>query len=119
MSQKFILDSNGEKINSVSKVKSVSPFGSTILVEMLNANEALGTTLTVKDTANVGAPQAYVIALGSKLGADCGIKVGDRVLLQGTYVPVPKLPSETRNRGIVELHNIKALLVEGEVIDEE
>lgn len=123
MSSRFIIDPSGRNeetpVVAVPKVKSVHPFGSTILVEMLNANEALGTKLTVKDTANVGAPQAYVLELGPKLDAEAGIKVGDRVMLQGTYVPVPKLPGDTRNRGVVELHNVKAILEEMEVTEDE
>ena len=116
---RFIIDPSGEPpVVPVPKVKNVHPFGSTILVEMLNANEILGTKLTVKDTANVGAPQAYVIEVGPKLDKDAGVKAGDRVLLQGTYVPVPKLAGDTRSRGIVELHNVKAVLEEADPEEE-
>jgi co-chaperonin GroES (HSP10) len=97
----------------VPKLKNVKPFGSTILVEMLNGDEVLSTKLYVNKDVSVGAPQAYVLALGPKLNADeVGIKVGDRVMLQGSYVPVPKFDDSSRQRGIVELHGVKAILEE-------
>lgn len=102
--------------SQVPKLKAVKPFGSTILVEMLNADEALGTKIYVNKDAQVGAPQAYVLALGPKLASeDVGLKVGDRVMLQGSYVPIPNFDGNKRQRGVVELHNVKAVLVEEEV----
>ena len=103
-------------MKKIEKAKGVKPLGSSILVEMLSSEEALGTTLALigKDgkTVNAGAPQGIILALGPKLKAeDLDIGVGDRVLLQGSYVPVPKFEGETRERGIVELHNIKAIFV--------
>lgn len=111
MKQKMILP-EGAAVTTPT-VKSVRPFGSSILVEMLNADEALGTKLYVKETTDVGAPQGYVLGIGPKLSADdIGVKIGDRVLLQGTYVPVPNFDGHKRARGIVEVHNIKAVLSE-------
>ncbi len=85
-------------------IKQVRPMGSSVLVEMLNPDEALGTTLFVREDAKTGQPpQGYVLALGPSLKSDdCGIKPGDRVLLQGTFVPVPEFDSSSRKRGIVE-----------------
>lgn len=102
-----------EKISE--KIKGVTPFGSSILVEMLSAGEQLGTNLAIvgkdgKPVATHGAPQGIVVAFGSKLDTkDLGLNLGDRVLLQGNYVPVPKFDDNHRDRGIVELHNIKAI----------
>lgn len=95
------------------RVKGIRPTGSTILVEMLNADEALGTSLYVKEDSNVGAPQGYVLALGPNLKSEeIHIKEGDRVLLQGTFVPVPNYDGSKRKKGIVEVHNIKAVFDE-------
>jgi len=95
------------------KLKGVTPAGSSILVEMLNADEALGTTLYVKNDSNVGAPQGYILAFGPSLKQDeIHLKVGDRVLLQGTFVPVPNFDESKRQRGLVEIHNIKAVFEE-------
>lgn len=98
---------------SVPKLKGISPAGSTILIEMLNADEALGTRLYVKDNTDVGAPQAYILAFGPNVKQDeVHLKVGDRVLLQGTFVPAPNYNNNKRQSGLVEIHNIKAVLHE-------
>lgn len=110
---RIIVDSNGQEVTSVPKVIDIVPFGSTILVEILNAKEALGTLIEVNKDAKVGAPQGYVLALGPKLDPECGIKVGDRVMMQGTFVPVPDWDHSPRQKGILEIHNIKALIKEG------
>lgn len=108
-----ILTPSGEEASSVPPVTSVKPFGSTILIENLKPQEQLGTYLHVKEDADVGgAPQAYIVALGPKVSEDIGLKVGDRVIVQGTFIPVPNLSDNGRTRGIVEIHNIKAVLVE-------
>jgi co-chaperonin GroES (HSP10) len=119
-SSRFVLESDNTEVPQVPKLKAVKPFGSTILVEMLNADEALGTKIIVNKDVSVGAPQAYVLALGSKLvPGDVDLKVGDRVMLQGSYVPIPNFDKNRRQRGIVELHNVKAVLEEDAVLDEE
>jgi hypothetical protein len=99
------------------KIKSVEPTGSQILVELLTSQELLGTSMIVNDNtaANAGAPQGYVLKLGPTLNADnWGIKVGSRVLLQGSFVPVPKYNDNKRSQGLVEIHAVKALLEESE-----
>jgi co-chaperonin GroES (HSP10) len=96
-------------------ITSVRPYGSTVLVDLLNPDEILGTTLYIKDDTKAGAPQGYVLAFGPKLDMkDMGLKVGDRVLLQGTFVPVPDFGDAKRQKGIVELHNIKAVFEESD-----
>lgn len=100
--------------SSAPKVVAVSPVGSQILVEMLSSQEILGTTLSIKENADVGAPQGYIKALGPNVDLKVwNFKVGDRVLLQGSYVPVRKLSEDQkRSLGLVEPHGIKAILVE-------
>ena len=108
-----ILAHTGEKTRTVPKVKSLRPFGSSILIEHLSPREQMGTDLFVGEEAKVdGAPQAYIVAFGPKIGEDCGLKIGDRVVVQGTFVPVPNTSGNKRVRGIVEVHNIKAILDE-------
>jgi len=109
-----IVDVNGEEFKKVlPKVVDIEPFGSMVLVEHLNADEVLGTQLFVKEDADVGTPQAYIVKFGSKVPADVGLAVGDRVQLQGSYVPVVNFNGHHRKRGLVEIHNIKAILKEG------
>lgn len=96
-------------------VVGVKPTNSQILIEKLNAQEATGTVLTINDDSSYGAPQAYILAVGPAIKLeDAGFGVGDRVILSGNYVPVPNYDSHKRERGLVELHNIKAVLVEEE-----
>jgi hypothetical protein len=113
---KFI-GTDGEELKvtkKAPKVKAVHPFGSSVLIELLTPDEILGTSLIIGEDTEVGsAPQAYVIELGPKLTEECGLGIGDRVLVQGKFVPVENTNEETkRPRGIVEIHNIKAVLEE-------
>jgi len=96
------------------KIKDVKPTGSQVLVELLSAQEAIGTNLIIEgDSAHTGAPQAYVLDAGPTCSPEnWGFKVGDRVLLQGKHVPLPNLPEWTRMRSLVEPTMIKAVLVE-------
>lgn len=95
-------------------VVDVKPANSSVLIERLNPQEALGTKLTLGDKSDYGAPQAYILAFGPNLPKECELKVGDRVILQGSYVPMPNYDGHYRERGVVEIHNIKAILVEEE-----
>ena len=116
MSETLILDATGNKAKAkqVPNLKSVKPYGRTILVELLNPDEALGTNLHVGKGADAGAPQAYVLALGTDLKAeDVNFNIGDRVMLQGSgFVPVPNYDHSPRQRGIAEVHHIKAVMIE-------
>ena len=96
----------------VPKICGIKPTGSQVLIELLTSQEVLGTSMVVGDAADVGSPQAYILDFGPGLKEDVGLKVGDRVLLQGSYVPVPKFDDSARRRGLVELHGIKAVLYE-------
>jgi len=109
-----IVDCTGNELCSKApQIVEAQPFGSMVLVEHLTAKEILGTTLEVNKNTQVGSPQAYIAKLGPKVSEESGLKVGQRVLLQGTYVPVPHYGDTKRERGLVEIHNIKAILVEG------
>jgi co-chaperonin GroES (HSP10) len=112
MAKKLVSATGGELKSNTPKIKKVHPFGSTILVEMLTSQEALGTKMSVPDTASVGAPQAYILELGPRVDPTVGVKVGDRVMLQGSYVPVANFDNSHRHKGIVEVHNIKAVIEE-------
>jgi hypothetical protein len=110
---RFLIETEDEPTPRVPRIVGVRPYGSTVLVEMLTAEESLGTHIHVKKDAQVGAPQAYVRDLGPLLDPSLvKLKPGDRVMLQGSYVPVPNFDRSERARGIVELHNIKAVFEE-------
>lgn len=114
-----ILDSDGEvATKTVPSISGVKPCGSQVLVELLTAQEALGTVLHVDSSASVnGAPQGYVVSMGPKVSSDLGFKEGDRVTLNGNYTPVPegqKFNRENSHRPwiLIEPHQIKAVFVE-------
>ena len=103
----------------VKKVVGCKPVGSTIMVEHLTEQEMLGTTLHIagkgKSTAG-DVQQSYVVAVGPGFKpADWGFDVGDRVLVVGSYNPVPYTEEGGRERGIVEPHNVRGVLLEESV----
>tara|TARA_Y100000034_G_scaffold6762_1_gene7446 strand:- start:8740 stop:9105 length:366 start_codon:yes stop_codon:yes gene_type:complete len=113
-----IFTPDGTVVSRVPAIKSIRPAGSSLLVEMLNADEILNTDFYIGDNVDTGPPQAYIVDLGPSLkdqidkGEAVFLSVGDRVLLQGTYVPVPNWDDSHRERGLVEFHNIKAIIEE-------
>lgn len=114
-----ILGADGESAARVPGVVGVNPCGSQVLVELLTAQEALGTILQIDSSASVnGAPQGYVIKIGPKVASDWGFKEGDRVTLHGNYTPLPEgqklLQRKNTHRPLilVEPIQIKAVFVE-------
>ena len=108
-----LTDPEGNVLNTVPAIKNIVPCGRGVLVEMLTGQEALGTSLVVQDGVQLGAPQGYVLALGPHVEErEFGIKVGDRVLLQGSFVPLPEYDDSHRPKGIVDPSNIKAVIEE-------
>jgi co-chaperonin GroES (HSP10) len=102
---------------SVPNITGVKPCGATVLVEHLTDNEMLGTHLDLpKKSKSVEVQQSYILAIGPALDqSKLGFKVGDRVMVVGSYNPVPKLLGENeeiREKGIVEVYNIRAVLEE-------
>lgn len=90
------------------KVVKARASGYGILVEMLSQQEAMNTVLSLTKEEST---QAYVKDVGPLVDPKCGLKEGMRVLLQGQFVPVPSCGGE-RKLGVVDLHNIKAILEE-------
>ena len=92
------------------KIKSIKAVGYQVLVEMLTQQEASGSALTLPTADST---QAYVRMIGPLVDEKAGLKKGDRVVLQGNYVPVPTPDGSNRKWGVVEMHNVKAVLEEG------
>lgn len=114
-----ILGADGNAtVKPVPNVVGVNPCGSQILVELLTAQEALGTVIHVDSSAAVnGAPQGYILAIGPKAPTDMGFAAGDRVTLNGNYTPIPEGQRFQRKNPhrpwiLVEPHQIKAVFVE-------
>lgn len=102
------------EINRVPKIKAVHPFGSKLLVEVLNPDECLGTNLYVSQEAKVdGAPQAYIVELGPEVKSDSGLAVGQRIYWEGKGTPVNDPRGENnRIRALLEIHNVRAIIEE-------
>lgn len=103
----------------VPKINGLAPCGNVVLVELLNEDEILGTTtiqLVAPKSPTVGkidgAPQAYVLALGTKVTEDWGFKVGDRIMFSGSFIPAPDYDKHFRARGTIDPFSVKAVLKE-------
>lgn len=89
--------------------------GHGVLVEHLTPKEAMDTILTLTSKSTPQYNQAYVLQIGPMVKADeWGIAVGDRVLVQGSYVPVPRAKEDDspRELGILDPTSIKCVLKE-------
>lgn len=99
-------------------VKTICPVGMGILVSILDTQTVMGTSLhlshTVKQTGE--SPQGRILALGPKLAqsaSEYGLEVGQRVVLTGTFTPMPKCSEyENEELAIVDWTAIKSILVE-------
>jgi co-chaperonin GroES (HSP10) len=117
---KKIITPNGGEISFGSsstfkcpKIAAVHPFGSKILVEVLQPDETIQTTLYLSDkTQDDGAPQAYILELGPGVAADSGLKVGQRVYWNGKGTAVNDPRASKRVRALLEIHNIQAIIEE-------
>ncbi len=106
------------KAKKISKIAGLKPTGSQVLVELLNEDEMLGTTLhlpkgglTASSGRGMEAPQAIVLAVGPKYNKqDYGFEVGDRIMFSGQFVPAPNYDDYYRSRGTIEPHSVKAIL---------
>lgn len=99
---------------SVPKISGLKPAGSQILVEILTANELMGTSLAITDKVDLKVPlQGYVRAVGPSFNPESwGYKVGDRVLISGSGVMAPNYDSSNRDRFFMEPTSVKSVLVE-------
>lgn len=94
-------------------VVGVKATGTGILVEMLTAQELAGSPILLGHNAKVETPQAYILDIGPALKQEeWGVKVGDRVVVQGKYVPVPQYRDTGREIGIVQAHDVKCVVEE-------
>jgi hypothetical protein len=104
----------------VPKVVGLRPCGTQVLVELLNTEEILGTTLEIVGGGDTGAdsfdgaPQALILDIGPKVTDEWGFSVGDRVMFSGQLTPAPNYDKSKRARGTIEPFTIKAVLKEAE-----
>ena len=119
MSKRQITDIAGNEIKSaLPSIKDVNPVGTCVLVELLTPEEIMGPSKlhipagAAQGVIN-GAPQGYILKIGGRVEPSYGLKVGDRICMQGNFVPLPDSTSKNgRPLASVEPHTIKAILVE-------
>ncbi len=110
-----IVGVDGTKAAKVPKIKAVHPFRSKILVEIINGEEMIDTSLVLPDgLENEGPPQAYIMELGPAFDENCGIKVGQRVFWDGKGLAVadPRGAEKGRVIALLEIHNIHGVVEE-------
>lgn len=97
--------------NKVKVVVAVAPVGNQVLVERLNEDELVASSVIISNKTTPS-NQGYILAIGPLVVKDYGLKVGDRVLLQGSFVPVPNFTKSNREQNLVFPDMIKAILHE-------
>lgn len=103
---------DGCETSDLQAVKGCRPCGSQVLLELLTVQEMMGTELFVKNTKTHTEYQAIILSLGPNLDPEVyGFKVGDRVLLSGTGVPVPNYDNSEREKILMEPYCVKGVLV--------
>lgn len=109
-----ILTPDGKKaVKALPKINAVHPYGSKILVDVLRADEILGTKLAgVENSTLDGAPQAYIVELGPCVPEDAGLKVGQRIYWTGKGTSVVDPRQSDRVRALLEVSNVLAILDE-------
>lgn len=102
----------GVETSQLTPVTACRPCGSQVLLELLTVQEMMGTELFLKNTKTHNEYQAIVLSLGPNLDPSVyGFKVGDRVLLSGTGVPVPNYDNSDREKVLMEPYCVKGVLV--------
>ena len=91
------------------KVKSIVPVGNQVLIERLTVEEATGASTILSVNSSELSNQAIILDIGPMVPKDYGISVGDRVMLQGSFVPAD-LAGEHSNKNLVFPDMIKAIL---------
>ena len=94
----------------MSKVTECSPCGYQVLLELLTAQEMLSTKIIVNEPKQTRDFQAIVLATGPMLKEEYGFKVGDRVLLSGSGVPVPDYNNSGKDKVLMDPQSIRAVL---------
>jgi co-chaperonin GroES (HSP10) len=98
------------KTKELRKIKKIVPVGNQVLVERLKVSE-LSPSSILSVNSEEYSNQAIVLAIGPMAPKDYGVKVGDRVVLQGSFVPF-LLDGDDRQKNLIFPDMIKAVLIE-------
>lgn len=101
----------GKNMTKLDSVKKCTPCGNQVLLEMLTAQEMLGTKLIVNENQKTMREfQGIVVGLGPLVSDTYGFAVGDRVLISGMVTPVPNYDGSERDKVLIDPMCIKAKL---------
>lgn len=93
------------------KIKKCKPCGYQVLLELLTPQEMLDTKIIINEQKQaIREFQAIVLDIGPSMKDEYGFKVGDRVLLSGSGVPVPNYDNSERDKILMDPICIKAVL---------
>lgn len=92
------------------KIVGVKAVGYSIIIELLSEQETLVNSTLILSNKDKESNHAFVKSVGPLVDEKSTLKVGDLVLFQGNYTPVPNPTDNNRKWASVELHTIKAIL---------
>jgi hypothetical protein len=113
MSKKVIVEENMPNVptNNLGPVRSVTPLGTQVLIELLTAQEMLGTKVIINDMVQHKEFHGIILSIGSLVDLkQYGFNIGDRVLLSGAGIPVPNFNNSNRDKILMEPFAVKAIL---------
>jgi len=98
-----------EQTGRIPPFKTVKPVGNLVLVERLWESELSQSTLLAAGE-DKPSNQGYILDIGPLVNKELNIKVGDRIILQGSFVPVANEDKKARERNLVLPDMIKAVV---------
>lgn len=98
----------------VGKPIGIKPCGSQVLVELLSAQEVIGSQIIVNNQTKIETPEAIILAVGPSVDTEAwGFGVGDRVVFSAKVTMVRDCnDGDTRQKCLLEPQNIKGVLEE-------
>ncbi len=101
------------QMSCVPEIKGHVPVGNNILIELLTQQEISGSSLFVPEGSSKGptAHQAYILAVSPMIEETWGLKVGQRISLNGGFVPLPGGQGK-RDIGTIQFTSVVAILLE-------
>jgi len=100
------------------KVIGCTPVGPYVLVELLTQQEITGTKLFVADVTRkkideMDMPRhARILAIGSAVKPELGLKPGQRVVFLGYMLDVPRFGDMNRRKVLIEAASIQGIIHE-------
>lgn len=96
---------------SVEKATKASAVGTQVLVELLTAQEVMGSSLHFAKNVQMDTPQGFVLSVGPMVPENFGVKLGDRVFFSSPAAVFPPIDcGEGREQACIEYTSIKGVL---------